>query len=182
MLSHRATRSPSKKLNLGLSHFVAIFFLVYYIVSPSHFPVVDHQVLFLKLVLLLSLQFLVNVLLHYSTCYSGKPEFRDRAYELCPKSKCDQFLNKHTRTYLSKRWSVCSKLSWIYFSNVTVQKLFWNDSFVILLVPSASFFYLPSKMANNIFWEHIWYSEKMLSNSELSLIHKLKDQNEECHF
>lgn len=184
MLSHVGTKGPSKRLNLGLCLSVAMFFLVYSTTFPSHVVRVDHQILVLEFVPFLNLYFIVNVLLHYIICYSGKPEVRDQAcLWVVPKVEmCDQLLYKHIKTYMSKRWLMCSKLSWIYFSNVTVfQKHFWNY-FGISLVPSASFFYLYSVVANNISWEWIWYLGKVGSDSEQGLTLKIRDQKEKCHF
>ena len=104
---------------------------------------------------------------------------------------CDQLLDNHIKTYMSKRWSMCSELFWIDFSNVTVfRKHFWNYPLDISLVTSTSFFFFFSTsffyvyplMANDICWEWIWYLEKMRSHSKLSLIHKTREQNEKCHF
>lgn len=78
---------------------------------------------------------------------------------------------------------MCSELFWIDLNNVSVfQKHFWNYPFDISLVTSTSFFYLYSLMANDICWEWIWYLEKVGSHSELSLTHKIREQNEKCHF
>lgn len=96
---------------------------------------------------------------------------------------CDQLLDKHIKTYMPKRWLMCSELFWIDLSNVSVfQKHFWNYPFDISLVTSTSFFYVYSLMANDICWEWIWYLEKVGSHSELSLIHKIREQNEKCYF
>lgn len=132
---------------------------------------------------MLNLCFMVHVLLHDIICYSGNQKSGIRPVWLVPGVEmCDQLLDQCIKTYMSKRW-LCSELFWIDFSNVTVfQKHFWNYSFVISLLTSTSFFYLYSLMANDICWEWIWYLEKMGRHSELSLIQKIREQNEKCHF
>lgn len=69
---------------------------------------------------------------------------------------CDQLLDNHIKTYMSKRWSMCSELFWIDFSNVTVfRKHFWNYPLDISLVTSTSFFFFfqPHSFTYILWWQ-----------------------------